>query len=79
LAAEGGVEAAHRALVGVGAQDFFGEAAATRAEAGGGDQGLRIGQEVFDGVVAGGLLLRGPGARRGARGVCADLLASDIP
>ena len=35
VTAEGAVEAAHRALVGVGAQDLFGEAAAARAEAGG--------------------------------------------
>ena len=35
VVAERTVEAAHRALVGVGAQDFFGEAAAARAQAGG--------------------------------------------
>jgi hypothetical protein len=35
VAAEGAVEAAHCALVGVGAQDLFGEAAATRAQADG--------------------------------------------
>lgn len=36
IAAEGAVDAAHRAVVGVGAQDLFGEAAAARAQAGGG-------------------------------------------
>ena len=35
VTAEGAVEAAHRALVGVGARDLFGEAAAVRAQAGG--------------------------------------------
>ena len=35
VAAEGAIEAAHRALVGVGTQNLFGEAAAARAQAGG--------------------------------------------
>ena len=48
IAAEGAVEAAHRALVGVGAQDLLGEAAAARAQAGG------LGRSPASGEIEGG-------------------------
>ena len=56
VAAEGAVEAAYRAPVSVGAQDFFGEAAAAWAQAGG------LGRSPGSGEVEGGHVVVDGGA-----------------